>query len=73
MSPNMLDDDERQLYNAYHTDTVLNAQLADPTSVRLSPAMLDTIERLGLVSSSPVDHDLTAERHLPAVRRRAGS
>lgn len=47
----MLDDVETQLYNAYHTDMVLNAQTAD-ASVRLSPATLEAIERLGLVSSN---------------------
>ena len=49
---NMLDDDERELYNAYHTDTVLNTQPPSDARVQLSPAMLKTIERVGLVRSS---------------------
>ncbi len=48
----MLDDDERELHNAYHTDTVLNTLPPSDASVRLSPAMLKAIEKIGLVRSS---------------------
>ncbi|KAF8346397.1 PLC-like phosphodiesterase [Amanita rubescens] len=44
----MLDDDERELHNAYHTDTVLNTLSPSDASARLSPAMLKAIERIGL-------------------------
>jgi len=60
---NMLDDDERELHNAYHTDTVLNTLSPSDASARLSPAMLKAIERIGLVRSSlEIDSIITNKR-----------